>query len=325
MKFRDLFLICVQLAGMITGIFIPEVASVASPWVLYLMMIFLFLSFTRIQPEALFGLRTGELGEVLTWSLVKLVLLPPLSWAAGKLFLPDYALPLMLLGGVSTGVVAPFLAALLQANSTRVMQVVVVTSLMVPITLPFWVKCLTGQEFHIPFIQMARMLGIVVCIPFTAALAARRYAEGILVFLNKGAYPLSLFLFFSINMGIFASYRSLVLSDPLEVLVALGVASFLAATSPCIAFIMARVIPIPLDPITGSVCLTFVNNVLIVVFSSLYFEARAPLVAAMYMVPFFGMVIPMRWLSSLGIHTKGARAFRPIEGTSGPPHGTEPI
>lgn len=310
MRIRDLLLVGVQLAGMATGVFLPEVSSLVSPWVLYLMMVFLFLSFTRIRPEALLGMRGRDLVEVLIWSFMKLVFLPLFTWALAEMLLPAYALPVLLLAGVSTGVVAPFIAELLEANSARVMQVVVVSSLLVPVTLPFWVKGFTGQEFEIPFVHMARMLGFVICIPLGFALAARMWAKGVLELLNHIQYPVSVSLFFAINMGIFASYRVLVLSDPLEVVKALCVASLLAALSPCIAWLFTRVLPARIDPLTGSVCLTFVNNVLIVVFSSLYFEARAPLVAAMYMIPFFAMVIPIRWLSSLGRRGKSRQDSR---------------
>jgi BASS family bile acid:Na+ symporter len=37
------------------------------------------------------------------------------------------------------------------------------------------------------------------------------------------------------------------------------------------------------------------NNVLVLVFSSEFFTPIEPMVAAMYLVPFFGLVIPLRY------------------------------
>ena len=45
----------------------------------------------------------------------------------------------------------------------------------------------------------------------------------------------------------------------------------------------------------GAVMLGNVNNVLVIVFSSEFFGPVEPLVAAMYMIPFFVIVIPLRY------------------------------
>lgn len=37
------------------------------------------------------------------------------------------------------------------------------------------------------------------------------------------------------------------------------------------------------------------NNVLVIVFSSQFFGPIEPMVAAMYMIPFFAVVIPLRY------------------------------
>jgi BASS family bile acid:Na+ symporter len=53
------------------------------------------------------------------------------------------------------------------------------------------------------------------------------------------------------------------------------------------------------DPVenrlAGAVMLGNINNVLVIVFSSEFFGPVEPLVAAMYMIPFFVIVIPLRY------------------------------
>lgn len=294
MRARDLLLVAVQLFGMAGGVFFPKWTVHLGPWVLYLMMSILFLSFLRIEPGPLVKMKPRELTEVAVWTLVKLGLMPLVLWVAAGWGLPLYALPILLLGGVSTGVVAPFLAGLLGANTTRVLQVVVLSSLLVPFTLPAWVKVLMGAEFHIPFLHMMRMLALVIFLPLGAALIARRWIPALVKGLSRAQYPISLCLFLVINLGIFAAYSEFLLSRPDQVLWALGVACAMAAIAPCMAAACAKMAPGTLDRLTGAVCLTFVNNVLIVVFSFRFFDPQAPLVAALYMVPFFAMVVPLR-------------------------------
>lgn len=45
----------------------------------------------------------------------------------------------------------------------------------------------------------------------------------------------------------------------------------------------------------GAVMLGNMNNVLVIVFSSRFFGPVEPLVAAMYTIPFFAIVIPLRY------------------------------
>lgn len=299
MRSRDLLLVGMQLLGMAGGVLFPRWAVHLGPWVLYLMMSMLFLSFLRIEAGPLLKVRPKELVEVALWTLVKLGLMPVLLWMAALWGLPAYALPVLLVGGVSTGVVAPFLAGLLGANIPRVLQVVVLSSLLVPFTLPAWVKLLMGAEFNIPFVHMMRMLALVIFLPLGAAMIVRKWIPALARGLSRAQYPISLFLFFVINLGIFAAYSDFLLSRPLQVLWALAVACAMAAAAPCMALGCAKILPSVLDRLTGSVCLTFVNNVLIVVFSFRFFDFQAPLVAALYMVPFFLMVVPLRKLKDV--------------------------
>ena len=192
--------------------------------------------------------------------------------------------------------VAPFLSNLLGANTTRVLQVVVVTSLLVPLTLPAWVRVLMGAELQIPFLHMVRMLAMVIFIPMLAVLVTRRVAPGLVERVNRRQFPISLGLFLAISLGIFSSYSDFLKAHMHEVVVAAALAFLLAFAYSGLGMVCARAAGRGLDGLTGAVSLTFVNNVLIVVFSFRFFDPQAPLLAAMYILPFFAMVIPLRWI-----------------------------
>jgi BASS family bile acid:Na+ symporter len=297
MRTRDLILILVQVLGITGGVLFPEAVGFLTPSVLYLMMTILFLSFLRIDFGAFLGVRPADLVEVGLWTLVKLGLMPVAFWALARWLLPSYALPVLLLSGVSTGVVAPFLSNLLGANTTRVLQMVVVTSLLVPLTLPAWVKLLMGAELQIPFLHMVRMLAMVIFIPMLAVVVTRRVVPGLVDRLNRKQFPISLVLFLAISLGIFSSYSDFLKAHLHEVAVAAGLAFLLALAYSGLGIACARLVGRWVDGLTAAVSLTFVNNVLIVVFSFRFFDPQAPLLAAMYMLPFFAMVVPLRWIN----------------------------
>jgi len=49
------------------------------------------------------------------------------------------------------------------------------------------------------------------------------------------------------------------------------------------------------NQLAGAVMLGNINNVLVIVFSSEFFGPVEPMVAAIYMIPFFVLVIPLRY------------------------------
>jgi BASS family bile acid:Na+ symporter len=51
------------------------------------------------------------------------------------------------------------------------------------------------------------------------------------------------------------------------------------------------------NQLAGAVMLGNMNNVLVIVFSSEFFGPIEPMVAAMYIIPFFGLVMPLRYYS----------------------------
>jgi|Deesub1362A_J573_1020465.scaffolds.fasta_scaffold00066_5 BASS family bile acid:Na+ symporter len=291
---RDLLLVAVVFAGLIFGVFLPQISRYLTPWAFYFMMTILFLSFLRIDFSSLMDVGPRDLVEVGFWCLIKLAIMPLLFWGLAELLIPRYSVAILLLSGVSTGVVAPFMSNLLGANTSRVLHMVVVTSLLVPLTLPAWVKVLMGARIAIPFSHMARMLLMVIFVPMGAVILGRRFAPRLMEEVGRRQFALSLLLFFSINAGIFAPYSAFLRAHAGDVLYGVGLAFSLAGLFMGTGLALGRISRGRWDGYTGAVCLTFINNVLMVVFAGRFFGPEATLVAAFYMVPFFVMLIPMR-------------------------------
>ena len=106
---------------------------------------------------------------------VKLFALPVLLWAITAWLAPELALSVLLLSGVSTVVTAPFIATILDASPNRMLQVTVLTSVLVPLTLPGLVSLLMGQSLEIPYSHMARLLAVVYMFPYLLILLPMRW------------------------------------------------------------------------------------------------------------------------------------------------------
>lgn len=302
---RDLLLILVAFAGIASGVLAPGPAGLFTPSALYLMMTILFLSFLRLDFAGLVSLRGADLAEVAVWSALKLLVLPLLLWAVTAWLAPSLALPVLLVSGVSTGVTAPFMSALLGGDTPKVLQITVVTSLLLPITLPGLVDLLMGRELSIPFWHMARLLALVIFLPSLAALTVRKFVPHVTGKLQAVGYPISLALFFLINAGVFAPYAGFLREQQGQVLQAAFTATALGVVYTGVGLGLGCLWPGRLNALTGAMSLVFINNVLVVVFAARFFGPEAPLLAAAYMLPYFSVLLLLRRISGKIVGAEG--------------------
>ena len=124
-----------------------------------------------------------------------MILLPIIIFLVFRIGAPDYALGAMLLAGVATGVVAPFISNLVQANTPLVVSLAVITSFLAPFSLPLLVKLLEGESFNLPVGGMIQMLALIIFVPLVACETIRRAAPRIVDVLDRHNFLLSLIFF----------------------------------------------------------------------------------------------------------------------------------
>lgn len=297
MRGRDLLLIVVAFAGVAGGVFTPSLGLIFTPATLYLMMLILYLSFLRIDFASLARLGAAGAGQVALWTLLKLVVLPLVLWALSAWLAPRWALAVLLLAGVSAGVTAPFFAQVLAVDAGRALQVTVFTSLIVPVSLPGLVSLLQGAQLSIPFSHMFRMLALVIFVPLALAYLSKRFLPRLPAALDRVQYPLTLVIFFLINLGVFAPYAEFLRSQGHDVLVAVIISFLVGGASLLIVMLVVGLSRDRALSLAGGVGMIFINNVLIVVFAARFFGPECPLLAAAYMLPLFMSLLPLRALS----------------------------
>jgi BASS family bile acid:Na+ symporter len=296
MRMNDLILFAVIFGSIAVAVYLPEAGKIFQPYLLYFMMIMLFLSFLKIDFSALLDTKRVSLPKLVTLASIKLLVLPTVLYVVALFAIPDYAIPILLLSGISTGVVAPFMAGLLDADVATVLRMVIITSLVVPFSLPCLVKLLAGAEISIPLDVMIRLLAVVIFIPMAAVIALRRLAPQILEKISQSQFPVSLLLFALINLAVFSKYSSFFFDRPDRILVSLAVAYVLSVIYYLTGFML---IPTrqPRRRLAAGLSLGLMNNVLVIVFASSFFGPLSPTLAAMYMFPFFTMIVPVKLLA----------------------------
>jgi BASS family bile acid:Na+ symporter len=289
---KDLILSAVVILSMLGGIFIPVLGDPFEPLLVYFMIIFLYLSFLRVDLITIIrSIMDVELIAILL--PVKLLAIPLCLYYLTKLFSPSYALPVLLLSGISTGVVAPFISNILAANTSLVVSMVVLSSLLVPFTLPPLVKYLVKEEMEISLLGMVRLLALIVFIPIGAREISKRYMPRLIEWGEKVQYPVSLGLIACTMLGVFGKYSAFFFREPGQIFIAIALAFLLSALYMAIGSILLRGRSRE-DQLAGGISMAFLNNILVLVFSSHFFGPTAATLAAMYILPFFAMIIPIR-------------------------------
>lgn len=302
-RIKDLILLAVTFGSMLIGVLLPEYVKIFRPFPLYGMMSILFLSFLPIRIAEVWESLRGAAAKIIMLLFLKLIILPVLVFFLFRALYPSYALAAFLLSGISTGVVSPFFADMMKANRPVVLVMVVVSSLVVPFSLPPLVSLFFGQNMEISLFAMMRLLFIVVFIPVLLAESVRRFLPGLAGGLRKGQYPITLVIFAIANMGIFSGYADFFYRSPMIILTAFLVSLVLAAFYflAGIVFSWGRTIE---DRLSVIISFGIMNNVLVLIFSSQFFGPIEPTLAAVYTVPFYGLILPLRAYRDLLLRRK---------------------
>jgi BASS family bile acid:Na+ symporter len=293
-RLNDFLLVFVVITSMAAAIIFPDFGSLFQALPVYCVMANFFLSYLSIELGDVWKALQGHARQILSFTVMKLVILPVVLFYIFYYIAPAYALSALLLTGISTGVVAPFISNMVRGNSSLVLVVVVITSALAPFTLPLLIKIIAARQVEISFFSMLRMLALVIFIPIIAVEALRRLTPRLIAPLIKMQFPVSLLLFAVINLGVFYRYAPFFKKEPSIIILASAVAAGLG-TIYCVIGIFFFWRGALENQLAGAVMLGNLNNVLVIVFSSEFFGPIEPMVAAMYMIPFFVIVIPLRY------------------------------
>jgi BASS family bile acid:Na+ symporter len=293
-RLNDLILLLVVFSSMLAGILFPGFGSYFQPFPKYLLMILFFLSFLPIEIHEIRSVLKNSPLTIALFTVFKLLLLPLGVYFLFRTIAPAYAASALLLSAISTGVTAPFISNLVRGNSALVMVMVVVTSPLIPFTLPALVELLFSRSVKISFIDMFGMLSFVIFVPMVLVEVLRRTAPGFISAITRINYPLSLVLFALINLGVFSRYADFFYQEPAVIFEAAAVATVLGGIYGLSGALFFFKRPME-DRLAGAISVGNMNNVLVIVFASQFFGPLEPTVASLYLLPYFGLIIPMRF------------------------------
>jgi BASS family bile acid:Na+ symporter len=260
----------------------------------------LFLSFLGLEWLSIIRSIDASLIRIASFLVFRLLVLPVAVFYLFAWLWPDYALAALLISGVSVGVVGPFLAVQLGVDANLTVILVVISSLIVPVTLPALCHALAGAHMAVSFLSMAEFLAMMVVLPAIAAQTLQRMSPAASLSLLRWRRPASLAMFALTNLGVFSRYAPYFRQSFQVVALALLAACLIAVLLLVAGLVWSRLWRRG-DGVQFVIGTVIVNNILVVVLASQFFGPREPTVAALYTIPFFAMIFPLRRLAGQGV------------------------
>ncbi len=292
---QDVLLLTTSYATMALGIFLPGLAEPFRVVPMACVMFLLLLSFLAVDLRQVFQRALDAPLDTVRLLAVKCLLLPVGAFFLFNYVWPEYKLAALLVAGASTAVLAPFFARLFQADVGLTAAIVILSSLLLPFTLPPLVAALAGKSLEVGVVAMAQMLALMIFLPALTGRACVRWLPRPADWLLQRSYPLSLLAVALTNLGVFSRYSDYFLHNPMLALEAMAAGALLVAVVLLLSPFLFRGTASEFRA-TALVCTLFPNYILMLAFSGQFFGPAEATFAATYSVPFFLQVLVLRKL-----------------------------
>jgi len=294
------------LASTIFGIIFPSVGEIFSPYILVILGLLLFLNLIQLNFQDLIS--TFKKPKILfILCIIKVLVIPVTMYFVTNQIFPKYALSVLLLSGISTGLGAPFVTNYVGGRLSLVVGMVIVTSLVVPFILPALVYILYNTEFSIPVLDMILLLVISLIVPLIGSGIIKKYLPKIAISINKSSLPISIILMALINLAIFSKFSDYFYLEftfvTTTTVIAFALFAIFAITGYLIMNLNNRGTSMKYK-ISGLIAISYVNNILVTVFAQQFFGSQVAALAAFYNMPYYIGIIFLKILYSKILETK---------------------
>lgn len=276
---------------MSAGVLLPSAGLLVEPYILVWLGALLFLNLIRLKTSDLLATFITP-RQLAVLSTVKLLALPLGMYALAHFVYQPFALPVLLLSGISTGLGAPFVVNLIGGRLPLVVGMIIATSLAVPFVLPSLVYALVGSQLEIPVIDMVVLLAAALFTPLAASWLTKRRFPAASRFADENSFPLSLIFIALINLGMFAKFSSYFYEEQEFLLQTIATAFLCYAAYSIVGYATAA--GDRHERNAGLISMSYINNVLVAVLAFQFFDPQVAALAALYNIPYYAGIVAIK-------------------------------
>ena len=152
-------------------------------------------------------------GTIFVFDLLMLIGLPIIVYLVAMVVVPEYALPLLILAAMPTGMAAPLMADIVGGRESLAMAMTVTTSLLAPFTVPAMIRLLAGVSVEVGFWSMFLSIAEIIFIPFILAWFVKSIAPGVVAKTKWSLGKISTVFLGLLVAGIIAKQSSSIVSS----------------------------------------------------------------------------------------------------------------
>lgn len=276
---------------MSAGVLIPSAGLLVEPYILVWLGALLFFNLIRLNTSDLLATFTRP-RQLAVLSAVKLLALPLGTYVLVYFVYQPFALSVLLLSGISTGLGAPFVVNLIGGRLPLVVGMIIATSLAVPFVLPSLVYVLVGSQLEIPILDMVILLAAALFTPLAAGWFTKRHFPAASRFADQNSFPLSLIFVVLINFGMFAKFSSYFYEEQVFLLLTIATAFLCYAVYGIVGYVIAA--GDKNERNAGMISMSYINNVLVAVLAFQFFGPYVAALAALYNIPYYAGIVAIK-------------------------------
>lgn len=289
--------IMVVLLGILVGTFFSESLRWLNAYSTPLLIVVFFTSSLRLSLQELTSyLRDWRM--LLIATAFMLVVIPLALFMPAKYLAPDWALPLLIMGAMPTGMTIALIADYFGGKTALALLVTATTSLIAPLTIPLIFKIAIGAVVPIPVLSMFWSLFITIVLPLIIALLVKEAAPKLVKRHDHLFREISVLAFGILITGITANSArdtSLVLHGK-DVLILAGIVLWLGALT-WVSYDLVRWRTAP-ERVTIALCMVYLNNTLALFVADKFFADKGILPKLLILLVIVNVLLPpIKWIA----------------------------
>lgn len=282
----------IMIAALIIGICFQDLAAFINPAIKILLMFGIYLSLLKIDLSVL----KGEIKKPMLQIYILLFtnfLLPITLFLIMKtvcyIFQLDmqWAIAVLVLFGAPTATMTPAICILMRGHVERAIINMLVSSLLVPFSLPFIIRLMNGQSVTFDTLHMVLDLLQMIAIPILLAIISKILFKEFCRKTIPYIAPVSVVIVAIVVLGCVDGLTAIILKDPSKLIVGTIIAFSMALLAFTIGWLSAYK-GTTQDRVTMAIFSTWPNVGLVIVISNLYFKTQYPIIllfAIIYEIP----------------------------------------
>ncbi len=296
--------ILVVLLALILGLALPDILRPLNAFSTQLLIIVFFTSSLRLSLHELLDY-AKDWKMLLLANIFMLIVLPFSLFLPFTYFSTSWALALLILGAMPTGMTIALVADFFGGKTSLALLVTSTTSLLAPFTIPLVFKIAVGQNVPIPVLQMFWSLFLTIVIPFVFAMLVKRAVPRFVAKHDNHLRQLSVLAFGVLIAGIVADTSGdtlIALSMRDVIVISLFVIWMGALTWASYSMIPWRQ---PSERITIALCMVYLNNTLALFIGDRFFHDQGVVPKLIFLLVIVNVLLPpLKWVAAHIIHAE---------------------